>query len=53
MADKDVTTVEDLAGVPEGAEVITSGGHSTGEVVVAEKDENGNVTGWHKAPKSK
>lgn len=37
-------SVEELAGVPEGAEV-------NGEVVVADHDEQGNLIGWHKEAK--
>lgn len=39
-------------GVAEGAEVTNILGAPTGEVVVYDKDENGNVIGWHKEAKS-
>ncbi|NTW61842.1 hypothetical protein HGB25_00280 [Candidatus Saccharibacteria bacterium] len=44
VAETDGTTIEQLAGVPEGTEV-------NGEVIVVDKDDAGNVIGWHKEPK--
>ena len=40
----DVVTVEILSGHPEGYV------DANGETIVADKDDNGNVIGWHKEP---
>lgn len=46
MASEDDTSaiVQEMAGVPDGTQL------DTGETVVADLDEDGNVLGWHKEP---
>jgi hypothetical protein len=44
----DPGNVDLTAGLEDGAEVIDQTGEATGEKIVHEKDEKGNVTGWHK-----
>lgn len=45
------TTVEELAGVPEGTVIDTPAGQPN-EVVVGDVDQDGNVVGWHKEVES-
>ena len=44
-------SVEELAGLPAGEEVTLNDGTPTGEVVVEDVDQDGNVVGWHKEVK--
>jgi hypothetical protein len=47
MADTQEDAMLELAGVPDGTVIETPAGEPN-EVVVADYDEDGNVTGWHK-----
>lgn len=46
-----VDSVEVLAGLPAGEEVTLQDGTPTGEVIVQDLDDDGNVVGWHKEAK--
>jgi len=48
---QDSPTVESLSGLAIGEEVTLLNGEPTGEVIVEDIDEDGNVVGWHKEVK--
>ena len=43
-----MSEIHELVGVADGEEVVLATGEPTGEKVVYEYDEDGNLAGWHK-----